>query len=85
MEADRKAITVSGFMMLSLEPAKSKHQMSVREHSGVLSTPARPHLLPKGPKISQLGEQSMPRIAEQEACSLEIEDAASEAGGRGWK
>lgn len=47
MEADRKAISVSGFIVRSLEPAKSKHQMSVREHSGVLSTPAHPHLLPK--------------------------------------
>lgn len=79
MEADRKAISVSGFIVRSLEPAKSKHQMSVREHLGVLSTPAHPHLLPKRPKISQLGEQSMLGIAEQEACSVEIENAASEA------
>jgi hypothetical protein len=83
MEADRKAISVSGFIVRSLEPAKSKHQMSVREHSGVLSTPAHPHLLPKRPKISQLGEQSMPGIAEQEACSVEIENAAPEAEDRG--
>lgn len=82
MEADRKAISVSGFIVRSLEPAKSKHQMSVREHSGVLSTPSHPHLLPKRPKISQLGEQSMLGIAEQGACSVEIENAASETGDR---
>lgn len=65
MEADRKAISVSGFIVRSLEPAKSKHQMSVREHSGVLSTPAHLHLLPKRPKISQLGEQGMSGIADR--------------------
>lgn len=50
MEADRKAISVSGFIVLSLEPAKSKHQMSVREHSGFFPPLPIPTSCQKDPK-----------------------------------
>lgn len=50
MEADRKAISVSGFTVLSPEPAKSKHQMAVREHSGFFPPLPVPTSCQKDPK-----------------------------------
>lgn len=67
MGADAKAISVSGFTVVSLEPARSWAQMSVlywlQRTFWVLSTSGHPYLLPKRPKIPQLGEQNIPWIA----------------------
>lgn len=66
MGADVKAISVSGFTVTSLEPAKSWSQMSVLYWFLVQRTfvsffhPCPSHLLPKRPKISQLGEHNIP-------------------------
>lgn len=86
--ADVKAISVSGFTGMSLEPAKSQGQMSVLCWFLVQRTfvsdfhPCPSHLLHKRPRISQLREQNIPGITEAAACSWEMEEAASEGGER---
>lgn len=61
-----KAISVSGFMARSLEPAEPRGQMSllcwflVQRTFASYFHPCPSHLLPERPKISQLGEHHIP-------------------------